>query len=234
MRYLTSGMYVGVFATAYCTFLFQHYSADAAAVYSGPIASINSIKTPENAALIATPLLPAPDQPRTKSSAASNRTDANNHRQTEMHAAPEQKHDNGQTHKIAMIEVSSTKPIQRAAQPKAIRWSSSTYTSNNAISSNTTDTGGASKNRPATTVSSNAPSSASENIVGGQYLPDGKSQEDLYNSQSRRPHTNPVQSKGPHTYSIEDYRKSSAIDCNSVFGDGTDARTRLIRDLKGC
>jgi hypothetical protein len=57
---------------------------------------------------------------------------------------------------------------------------------------------------------------------GSEFLPDGSSQEDLVNAQS----------KNPHVYSIEDYQQAS-IDCDNSF-QGQSSQADLIYKLKGC
>lgn len=57
---------------------------------------------------------------------------------------------------------------------------------------------------------------------GSEFLPDGSSQQDLFDSQS----------KNPRVYTIKDYQDAD-ISCEPGYGDSS-PHAKLMRDLKGC
>jgi len=89
-------------------------------------------------------------------------------------------------------------------------------------SSNTSNQNNDSYSIAADVITNQTRTTIAAEINGTEFLPDGSSQEDLFNSES----------KSPRVITIEDYRKAD-ISCDANY-DGGSSHAILMRNLKGC
>ena len=250
MKYLSTAMYTGVFTIAYSTFIYQHYSAAAhphptplvtTAVVQTPITNSRSVSSHSLSAVIQTnaSLRSAGNNPGTQL-VASNQiktaySRADSSRKTEVTASKhfvdndtsEQSFDNHHQAENRTTFASTTSGSVRLQNiADAGRPTPSSYIASNKVATSITGSASATDSTSESNSIKATSSSAQTNIPGSEFLPNGKSQEDLYNSKLGQ----------PHTYSISDYQKAS-INCELTSGNTANTSgsfNDLLHQLKGC
>jgi hypothetical protein len=210
MSYLKPGLYVGVFALAYGIFVYQNYSAEqhkpagtqeASGKHGDAISDRDTTDNLLASAQTSRTAVYSYTEPYRENSLYSPGTSSGQARDGERRRYDAQYSDTTTT-----VEAQSTRPAGAS-------YTSSTGPKNSANNSSTDTTSDAFESPGNTGLS---------DIPGYEFLPDGKSQQDEYESNSGK----------PHSYSIADYKKSN-INCGPGYAK-TDGHGQLIQQLKGC
>jgi hypothetical protein len=248
MKYLSTAMYTGVFTIAYSAFIYQHYSAAYAhptpfvdtAVVQNQITNRSASSHSPSAAIQTNASLQSVDDSQSDQLVASNQIDTeftstDNNRKAETTAskrfvdndAYEQGFNNHHPADSHTTIASTTSGSGRLRNITNTASSSSSYIASNKVANSITGSASATGSTSESSSTEATNSNTQTNITGSEYLPDGKSQEDLYNSKLRQ----------PHTYSISDYQKAN-INCEPTSGKAANGSSGgfndLLHQLKGC
>jgi hypothetical protein len=249
MKYLSTAMYTGVFTIAYSAFLYQHYSAAyahpepfvATAVVQNQTTNSRSASSHSPSAVIQTHAsLQSVDDSQSDQLVASNQIDTeftstDNNRKAEITASKrfvdsdvyEQGFNNHHPADSHTTIASTTSGSGRLRNITNTASPSSSYIASNKVATSIAGSASATGSTSESSSTEATNSNTQTNITGSEYLPDGKSQEDLYNSKLGQ----------PHTYSISDYQKAN-INCEPTSGNTANGSSGgfndLLHQLKGC
>lgn len=218
---LQAGLFTGVFVAAYGIFILQNYMLTPPA---SPGAVLSSSDSP---ALMPAGTRAVDDVHITQRGDIAAST-ASAHTEVTSTAINSGRAAGVSTQSIASVAPDTADSIRRVADyvAAAYTYANPAHWFTNATGTiNSTSTGQSRTNTASTAGNDELNTTLNDAAFsdGSEFLPDGRSQEDLYNAQQPR----------LYSYSIETYQQAS-FDCTPGYNSATQGHAALIRQLKGC